>query len=43
MHKEKVSGMSQKGFFLLGIEKEYIFWEVFLDANFKKYFKCQPT
>jgi len=34
MHKEKVSRMSQKGFFLLGTQKEYIFWEFFFDVNF---------
>jgi hypothetical protein len=34
MHKEKVSGMSQRDFVLLGTQKEYFFWEVFLDVNF---------
>jgi hypothetical protein len=29
MHKEKVSGMSHKGFFLLGTQKESIFWDFF--------------
>jgi hypothetical protein len=43
MHKEKVSGMSQKGFFLLGTQKEYTCWEFFWDVNFFEYFKCQPT
>jgi hypothetical protein len=40
MHKEKILRMSQKGFFLLGTQNEYIFWEFFLDVNFFKYFKC---
>ncbi len=43
MYKEKVSGMSHEGFFLLGTQKESIFWEFFLDVNFLKYFKWQPT
>jgi hypothetical protein len=34
MHKEKVSRMSHKGFFLSGTLKESISWEFFLDANF---------
>jgi hypothetical protein len=41
--KEKVPRMSHKGFFLLGTQKESIFWEFFLDINFLEYFKCQPT
>jgi len=34
MHKEKVSGMSHKGFFLSRTKKEYIFWVFFLDVFF---------
>jgi hypothetical protein len=43
MHKEKVSRMSHEGFFKLGTQKESIFWEFFLDVNFKEYFQFQPT
>jgi hypothetical protein len=35
MHKEKVLRMSHKGFFLLGTQKEFIFWEFFLDVILK--------
>jgi len=36
MHKEKVSGMSHEGFFLLGTQKEFNFWEILLDVMFQK-------
>jgi hypothetical protein len=42
MHKENILRMSHDGFFLLGTQKESIFWEFFLDFNFREYFKCQP-
>jgi hypothetical protein len=32
-----------KNFFILGTQKESIFWEFFLDVNFWEYFKFQPT
>jgi hypothetical protein len=35
--------MSDEGVFKLGTQKESIYWEFFLDANFKEYFQCQPT
>jgi hypothetical protein len=34
MNMEKVSRISHEGFFGLGTQKESIFWEFFLDANF---------
>jgi len=34
MHKEKVLGMSHEGFFLLGAQKESIFWKFFSDVHF---------
>jgi hypothetical protein len=34
MHKEKVLGMSHKGFLLSRTQKESIFWEFFLDVTF---------
>jgi hypothetical protein len=35
MHKQKVSRMSQEEFFLLGTQKESIFWEFFLDDFYR--------
>jgi hypothetical protein len=35
MHNEKVLGMSHQGFFLLGTQKESIFWEFFRMLIFK--------
>jgi hypothetical protein len=43
MHKEKNLRLWHEGFFLLGTQKESIFWEFFLDVHFLKYFKWQPT
>ncbi len=34
MHKEKVPEMEQKGFFLSRTQKEFLFWEFFLDVIF---------
>jgi len=42
MHTEKVSGMSQKGSFIMNTKGIY-FLGIFLDVNFFKYFKCQPN
>jgi hypothetical protein len=35
MHKQKVSGMSHKELFILGTQKESIFWEIFLDVFYR--------
>jgi hypothetical protein len=35
MPKEKVLGMSHKGFFLSWTQKEYVFWEIFFMLIFK--------
>jgi hypothetical protein len=43
MHKQKNSRMSHMGFFLLGTQKESIFWDFLLDVIFQEYFKCQNT
>jgi hypothetical protein len=34
MHKETISRASYEGLFVLGTQKESIFWEFFLDVNF---------
>jgi len=35
MHKEKVPEMEQKGFFWSRTQKEFLFWEFFMDVIFK--------